>query len=347
MEITHFEDNDFKDLKRIFEEVYAHNPRMQERDYFDWQFKDNPYTDGQGKHNFLVSRQGYEIDGFLGFIPFKLKYKEEIFLACDVINWFARESGFLLLSEIFEKYDYRTYFAITDKALDLYRRLKVPILDKIPRYLAVVNNQAVEFFSIADNELKEKMLLSFNKLESTANSEGIEEIESFEDDKIYPFVWKSAEAYRLMEGKYLNWRYIKIPSHSYKVIKNSNDEFAVLRKEFIKGTDYEVIRILEWNFSSGASEKAIGFIKQNYVNENTLIIDFFSTLQESGDVLTQYGFFFDEINCGSIPYLFRPLFYGDGINCGIDLPPHREARNLDFSKWYITKGWSDIDRFKC
>lgn len=346
MEISYFEDSDFIKLKNIFKEVYAHNPRMLEKEYFDWQFKENPYSYEPGKHNFIITRQGDKIDGFVGIIPFKLKYKEEIFIAGDVTNWFAKDSGFLLLSEVFKRYDYRTYFAITDRALDLYRRLKVPILEKIPRYLAVVNKQTADFFSITDNELRKKLLLSSNKIDSITNCEGMEEIKSFEDDKTYPFVWKSAEGYRLMEGKYLNWRYVKIPSHAYKVIINASNEFAVFRKEFIKGTDYEVIRILEWNFSSASSGKAIGFIKQNYINKNTLIIDFFSTLQEAGDVLAQYGFFYDETNSRSIPYLFRPLHYSAGINCGIDIPPHRKTRRLNFDKWYITKGWSDIDRFK-
>ncbi len=347
MKPSYFMVDDFDELKSMFKDVYAHNPLIRKKEYFDWQFKQNPYTEDPETYNFLVSKQCGRINGFIGFTPFKLYYKGEVHACCDVINWFAKDSALLLLSEIFKKFYHRTYFAITDRALGLYRNLKVPILMKIPRYLAIFNKNAVSFFSVEDKDLMQKMNDSYALIDRIEGFEGIEERELF-DDKLYSLVWKSAQGFRLLDGKYLNWRYVDIPFHNYKIISNKNDEFAVIRKEKVKDTEYFVIRVLEWNFLPTSTPSAIGFIKKNYVDSNTLMMDFFSTLNEAGSALIENGFFYEDTKSKkSIPYLFRPTHNNEGISCGIDVPPHREERNLDLHNWYITKGWSDIDRFKC
>jgi len=347
MKFSNFVVDDFDELITIFKDVYAHNPLMCKKEYFDWQFKQNPYAEDPKKYNFLVSKQQGRINGFIGFIPFKLYYKGEVHICCDVINWFAKDSALLLLLEIFKKYNHRTYFAITDRALDLYMNLKVPILMKIPRYLAIININAVSFFSVESKDLIQKMNDSYDLINRIEGFEDIKEIEFFEN-KVYPLVWKSAQGFRVFDGKYLNWRYVNIPYHNYKIISNNNDEFAVIRKEKVKDSEYFVIRVLEWNFLPTSTPSAISFIKKNYIDSNTLIMDFFSTLDEVGKAIMENGFFYEETKTlKSIPYLFRPMHNNEGINCGIDVPPHREERNLEFHNWYITKGWSDIDRFKC
>ena len=80
--------------------------------------------------------------------------------------------------------------------------------------------------------------------------------------------------------------------------------------------------------------------------KRSILIDFFCTSNEVGEVLDELGFIRESNMLQRIPYLFRPIKLTEGIAVGIDIPPHRSKRDVDFSKYYITNGDGDIDRIK-
>ena len=41
------EEKDIHPLFEIFKTVYQFNPRLREQDYFDWQYKNTPFSDGK------------------------------------------------------------------------------------------------------------------------------------------------------------------------------------------------------------------------------------------------------------------------------------------------------------
>jgi hypothetical protein len=112
------------------------------------------------------------------------------------------------------------------------------------------------------------------------------------------------------------------------------------------GQEYAVIRILEWTFGPRNAGSALRAILQMADDARPCLIDFFCTCPAAGAVLGPFGFVTDEAFSQPMPDMFRPTNYSGGIGIGIDLPPHRTQRTIDFSQWYITRGDSDIDRVK-
>ena len=88
------------------------------------------------------------------------------------------------------------------------------------------------------------------------------------------------------------------------------------------------------------------YILRDGESDGVILIDFICTATEIGNELVKYGFLPDNALRSQIPYRFRPIHYTDGIQVGIDMPPHRKKRTINFNEWYITKGDGDIDRVK-
>lgn len=148
-------------------------------------------------------------------------------------------------------------------------------------------------------------------------------------------------------GAYLNWRYFDIPRHNYRGLYAKTGQFAVYRIETITGQNAAVLRLLEWSFTTDLATQAMGRLLQDARRQNVILMDFFCTAPAVGRELENLGFFPNTALTTPLPYLFRPICQAEPISVAIDLPPHGQLRNLDFSTWYITKGDSDIDRIKC
>ena len=107
-----------------------------------------------------------------------------------------------------------------------------------------------------------------------------------------------------------------------------------------------VIRIVDWSFKGEWASKALSLIISKGNKAESVLIDFFCTSEEIGGELEKCGFLSDDNLDSKIPYLFRPIFFADGIRLALDLPPHRKLKSFNFNEWYVPKGDSDIDRVK-
>ncbi|GAI51696.1 unnamed protein product, partial [marine sediment metagenome] len=61
-------EEDIPMLFELFKTVYRFNPRLKERDYFDWQFKDNPFNNHKD-YTFWIMWEENTIKGFISYIP--------------------------------------------------------------------------------------------------------------------------------------------------------------------------------------------------------------------------------------------------------------------------------------
>jgi sialate O-acetylesterase len=147
-------------------------------------------------------------------------------------------------------------------------------------------------------------------------------------------------------GICLNWRYVDIPKHHYRTIRNASG-FAIFRFESIKDTDEKVLRILEWGFQDCDSQEMMNTLLDVAKEERAILADFFCSSTAIGQAFERMGFLnSDDTGEEPIPYQFRPLNQAPGIEMAIDFPPHRKRRSFPFASWYITKGDGDIDREK-
>lgn len=341
---------DFPELLPLFAQAYQFNPRLQERDYCDWQFKNTPFSKEEG-YSILVAKEQGGISGFLGYFPVEFRLSGDIHTGCISYNWYATRqsrSGIKLLSELMVRYGNIFYLGCTTESEAIFKLFRMP-MSFLSRWVGVINGEKVrDIFHIQDKMILSQVTASHNRINALEDStSSIYPCKRFNDDDEFFFdQWGSIKGYIRRTGKYLNWRYIDIPRHNYQVIRDNNGQFAVYRVEQIKDHQEKVIRILEWNFYGRSAEGAISFIVKEGLRQGAILIDFISSAAEIGMHMESLGFFPATDHPGGIPYLFRPIYYTRDVLIAVDLPPHRVEREFDFTQWYITKGDSDMDRIK-
>jgi len=348
MEIRQCQESDLPALFDVFKDVFRGNPRLIEKKYFDWLFLYSPYN--QDGYNFWLAWESNLICGFAGGIPLEFCHQGKKVMACEVINLQGnliknKNVGLELLGIYTKQFDYRFYRAISDDARKIYQLMKIPILDELARYVLGLNVDLMGKLFKAD-EIKKLHLSQWIPDQDEGN---FIFIKKFEKDFEHCFVWDSITSHLIYSEKYLNWRYVDIPSHEYHIIQGDTEEYVVYRCEQIKDQrDCWVIRILEFNVKPVHGKQALNKIF-NHLKEkgNLVLMDFFTSTVEIGKALTELGFVdTTKLEGKPIPHLFRPIHYSDGYALALDIPPHFKKREFDFGSCYTTKGDSDLDRVK-
>jgi len=337
------------ELFEKFADWYRFNPRLRERNFFDWQFKNAPTRLSDDEYDFLILRndQG-AITGCLGFAGFEFKCDGRLQTGAWTHNWYAqeqREGGLALLLRFFEIVDNRFMLRFNRNAARVFALLKIPMRAAVPRWWAVTDvNIATDLFR-PDAEQRAAFARSADAMAQAEAAGDVTAVTRFNPADEFTLA-HLGDGIRLPRrtGGYLNWRYFDIPRHRYRAIR-SEQGFAVYRVEAVMGTDHNVLRILEWTFGK-ESDSALALIRSETAAEKPLFLDFSCTCPRAARALEKSGFVRDGETTKPLPDLFRPLNYSGGYALGIDLPPHRTTRAVDFASWYITTGDSDVDRVK-
>jgi hypothetical protein len=343
------QEKDISRLVEIFKVAYKFNPRMQERDYFDWQFKSSPFNN-EDDYTFWIIENDREIKSFIGYIPLQFRFNKDIYSGCYTANWFSLSkdaSAIMLLNKLIADFDNVFIFGLTNTARQIYDLYRIPVLKEVPRWIAVIDVEKVNsLFKISDTDGFGRRIKDCSQLLS-GSADGIYYCDRFSAEEEFLFEhWESINGYCRRTGNYLNWRYLDIPRHNYKMIRDNNGQFGVYRIERIMESDESIIRILEWSFKGDNAKKAMSLIMQDGMKQGAIIADFFCTSYEIGSELEHICFFKENVSDSPIPYLYRPVHFTEGLKVAIDMPPHRKKKDLNFNEWYISKGDGDIDRIK-
>tara|TARA_B100000745_G_scaffold212852_2_gene141089 strand:- start:4020 stop:5057 length:1038 start_codon:yes stop_codon:yes gene_type:complete len=344
MSIHRLKISKWEELQKLFTKVYPNNPLIRQLDHFNWQ-----YLSEEKQYNFFVSFNKEGINGFIGYVPCNLWINGKIASGCMLQHWTSLPkdiTGLRLLNKAVENLDNRLLLGLSSESYPICQSLKIPTHDSIERYVLILPSAAAsKYFN--HNTFTNNYFIDNSELSKTSV---IEAVYRFDDDIDYSVLHNGNYANGVRRtGKYLNWRYIDIPSHQYKVFvsKTCPTMYCVLRKEQILGSDDNVVRITEWTFDKASSACALSYIIDNIADHQTILIDFYCTLSSLGDTMTKIGFTLSSNIKENIPALFRPLNYiKHDLRVAIDLPPHRRDRTIDIHQWYITKGDSDMDRLK-
>ena len=73
-EIRQCQSDDVPQLLEHLKSIYEFNPRLYERDYFDWQFKNIPFGSND-EYTFMILWEAEEIKGFLGYNPIQFYFQ--------------------------------------------------------------------------------------------------------------------------------------------------------------------------------------------------------------------------------------------------------------------------------
>lgn len=344
-------ESDLTELFAVFTDWYRYNPRLRERDYFDWQFRDLPVRLSNGEYDFLVLRDGAgRIAGCLGMAGFEFRHEDKVAVGGWTHNWRADtkgEGGFALLSRFMQLVDNRFMLRINENSASVFRLLKIPILPAIPRWWGVLDvERAATLFKVescADCAVLARSATMLNRLDMAPIGRHVARVEPHEEFQLD--AWPGVRAYVRRTGTYVNWRYVDIPRHDYCLLRAEN-AIAVYRVETITGTEVAAIRILDWTFGPEETPGALAAILAASAGRRPIIIDFHCTHAAIGHAFERLGFMPQGATAAPVPDLFRPANYSGGYAAAIDLPPHRAPKTLNFDSWYVTIGESDIDRVK-
>jgi hypothetical protein len=324
---------------------------MQERAFFDWQFRDTPNRLAEGEYDFLVLRNDQtRIVGCLGFVGFEFRIEDRIEIGGWTHNWYAPElgdGGLALLGAFMKFVPNRFLLRLNDNSGQVVKLLRIPFLPTIPRLWAVLDeDRASDLFGMSDNAdrlVLHRSAKCFRRNAAAPIARRVLRLEP-EQEFLLGHLGKTT-GYARRTGRYLNWRYVEIPKHDYRIIR-TDQAVGVYRVEKIMGTDVSVIRMLEWTFGATETAGAITTVLAETTPFRPVLIDFHCTLKILGSFLEPFGFMPQSATKTPMPDLFRPTHRSGGYAVAIDLPPHRTFREVDFDSWYITIGDSDIDRVK-
>jgi hypothetical protein len=338
---------DLPELFACFADWCRFNPRLQERDYFDWQFKYTPTRISSDEYDFLILRDGGRIRGCLGFTGFELNLHGRI--GGWTQNWYAdgqRDGGLAVLLRFMELVDNRFIIRFNDNTARVLSLLRVPMIPLLPRWWAALDAPACLSFFQFDGRDGDVVVRSAAAMKELGETSDAREISRFDDADHFSLAHFGSDiCHAMRSGRYLNWRYFDIPRHTYRAVRSA-DQFTIFRIEPVKGASVSVIRILEWTFDANQSRGALALIVNAATGLNPIMIDFHCTCEPIGDCLEALGFVQQSATVKPMPDLFRPTNYSGGVALAIDLPPHRTARKVNFSDWYITIGDGDVDRIK-
>jgi hypothetical protein len=344
-------ERDLPELFELFAEWYKFNPRMREREFFDWQFRDTPNKFGEGEYDFLILRdQSERIVGCLGFVGFEFRLGNRIDIGGWTHNWHADrqgEGGLVLLGRFMEMVPNRFLLRLNDKSASIARMLRIPILPTLPRFWAAIDaDRVAELFALsdsADRAILQRSSECFWRNMAAPAAKRVSRLDS-EDEFLFEHLG-GVSNYVRRSGRYLNWRYIDIPKHAYRIVR-TDKSVGVYRIETVMGAEASVIRILEWTFGPEEAAGALTTVMAEAASHEPVLVDFHCTYRTLGSLLAPFGFVPQSATKISMPDLFRPTYRSGGYAVAIDLPPHRTTRTIDFDSWYITIGDSDIDRVK-
>jgi len=344
-------ERDLPELMERFADWYRHNPRLQERAYFDWQFRDGPTRLADAEYDFLILRNAAdEITGCLGFAGFEFRVGDEVRLGGWTHNWMAPQqgdAGLALLWRFMELVENRFLLRLNEKSGAVVKLLRVPMLGTMPRWWAAIDAELVTaHFNIHQQEDRQHLTQSAEAFRRAIGDDEVHRLDCFAtEDEFDLGRFGGATGLARRTGRYLNWRYRDIPNHNYQFLRTETG-VGVYRLEQVIGTDVSVIRLLEWTFDDRETRSALATVLADTATQNPVLIDFHTTFAPLGDMLRRCGFVPQSMTATPMPDLFRPTFHSGGYAVAIDLPPHRQARSVAFDKWYITAGDSDIDRVK-
>jgi hypothetical protein len=340
---------DLPELFGRFAEWYRFNPRMQERNYFDWQFRDTPHRLADGEFDFLILRENDKIVGCLGFTGFEFRSDGAINLGGWTHNWYApdrRDGGLALMFRFMELVDNRFIFRFNENTARVFSLLRVPMIAAVPRWWAVTNaDHAADLFRLESSD-RVVVTRSAAGMKRIDGARPIHSVDRFDPEEEFTLTHLTEGLNGVRRtGKYLNWRYLDIPGHRYHAIRGDRG-MGIHRVETIMDHDVSVIRIVEWTFDGDECGAALASVLREHNDTKPILLDFHCASSLPARGLEQIGFMPQTATTKPMPDLFRPMNYSGGHALALDFPPHRTTRAIDFDRWYITAGDSDVDRVK-
>lgn len=332
--------------KQICDFYDANWPRkiaLSDEKFYKWQFVNNPSNISLDECCVAVSHG--EIIGVMGLNSRDYYLSGEKVKGAELTTWVVSEkhrnkgSGPAMISYLKDKYDVMIGMGISLAALPVYLRSGFRYIKSIPRYVHVINWDAIEDY-VEETPLAKKYARSQIFMQTyqagSISDDMLDEINESLRSK-YNFFSRSSSDMR--------WRYEQHPYfnyHTYSVNGNCHVTIRIDRDidGFVMAHCVDIFGE-ESSFASAVTS-AIDYAD----DQGADAIDFFSTNAKLNSTLSAMGLFSTlDHDFFKFPHLFHPIEIRSPATTSIIVWSKNELKGmLDMSRLHITKQDADFDR---
>ncbi|MPW37406.1 hypothetical protein [Vibrio sp. B1Z05] len=336
---------DMASVASFYQANWARRIALSNEQFYKWQFLDTPNNISD---QCCLAIKGDVILAVMGLTerPFFLKNREQ--KGAELTTWIVEEKsrnlglGPKMLDYLKSKYSVMFGMGISEQALPIYLRMGFKYLKSIPRFIRVLNHEAVKKFG-HDTPLVKK--LSKTKSKPTKYT-CLEPSKHIVDEIFYTFA--ASNNLFVRDYSWINWRYIEHPSFPYqvKIIENENHEKCLVAYRVDVLDDLKIMHCVDLLGNKRACLSAISFLEDESASLEVDIIDFYSTNSDINSLfiyknwlpVLEYDFF-------DFPHLFHPIELRRPSTTSLIMWTKEEDPSLyDIGKLYITKQDCDFDR---
>ena len=362
-----FEEHDWSDLVRFYEEFYRPDYILTKRDFFNWNFFSPLRPDNRCGQRLIVADN--RVVGIMGALSWPLQVNRKQEIGEYNINLYldpaqrGQRMGQRLLESVCSGYRYSISSGYNERTLSMYERLGRVYHWPMRRFTRILDpvvseklmNETVRLAGASDETSKR----AASQIRDSASVSLLLPALTFKRIKRFGFEWDQAWEHIRQEygfttwrsAKFLNWRYADYPYPLYDCYLARNGEriagLVVLRVEC--ATFGSVLRIVDLICTDEGRREILAFCEDFARQRDVVFIDFifrgqvdFSQLEGAGYVELK-----DELSGGTLmPMDFNPLRYRSMLPILVALTDLNDpaAAEIERGAFYFVKGDGDQDR---
>lgn len=329
----------------FFEKNWDRKIALSSIDFYNWQFINTPFNLGD---QCCVVLQNNEIIAVMGLNERGFLFENHSLSGAELTTWIVREDkrrlglGPKMIDYLQSKYLVLFGMGISDQALPVYLRKNFKYIKSIPRFVRVLNENAVKTFGVHT-----PLLAKLNRKEI---HDDVFYLSSPTKDIANRIFQKFATENNLFNrnSEWLSWRYNEHPSFNYvqKVITNDENNKCIVVYRLDRLKNLTIMHCVDLFGELNAFPSALSFLDREAINEKVDIIDFYSTNSKVNAHFVNKNWF-SILDCDFLdfPHLFHPIEMRTPSTTSLIMwCKNQEASFYDIGNLYITKQDCDFDR---
>mgnify|MGYP001177127500 CR=1 FL=1 len=349
----------FNSLKDLYDKHWRPNYVAMRPDFFEWQYRQNPYLPTHLEEGSVMAIDDGEVIGFLGLIPVQFRVGSTVVNGVYPSNWIThprvrgRGIGHYLMAKVLNEWPIIAGTSLTRDAWTTYLRLGFRYVNKLSRWIIVLDPDETAKLLPENDDTKNVLRRRSISLNGTNDLYFVHDNPFVETaDDLWERLAEELPIASVRTAKYLNWRYHNHPDFKYNAIVVGRPDcwegLAVVRKEQVKNSDINVLRIVEFMALPNVQE-VLGLSVINYAKDTSCaFVDAFGLSERPVRGLLKTGAFNeDEEPDLLLPHLLQPIDHRrSGVNfvARSQVPFKGFEVHYNLTDWYISKGDCDQDR---
>jgi|GEM_PF-6900366 len=360
-----FEEQDWGDLVRFYEEFYKPGYIFTRREFFDWNFAKPPrIVDGAGQHLIL---DGKKIIAILGGYPWPLQINGQWEPGISMLNLYldsayrGQRLGHRLVENYLKLKNYVMGPGVNPRTFSMYERLGKLTKWTMRRFTRPLSptvatlmklNPRYQEFAKGDKEQALQNLKEHEIIEVSNSRLVFRKVERFDDN--WDAVWdRIREHYGYTTWRstqHLNWRYIDYPYPLYECFYAWSDKQIVGLVVFRNETsEYgSIVRLIDYVTLPEYHKDVLSYTIEYSRKKGAILIDYFAGGRLEEEILEQVGFYepINQSGATMLPMDFNPLRYRDSMQMFALFRDENDPKMKEVveGNFYFVKGDGDQDR---